>query len=125
MRGARNRGGRGNTNAWRAVGELHREIDADCPFPSIQAQVLQLGEGKLLDLFAAGEVVGYAYLEEGWREAVGQILVIPGAADVGRPLGAAGEPVLIFHPGANADAVGEGDVHAAAEGDEVIADRCA
>ena len=77
---------------------------------------------ELFDLFATREVVGYADLEEGGSEAVGLILVVPGTTAAGGALLAAGEPALVFQSGANADAIGDGEVRATAEGDDVIAD---
>ena len=73
------------------------------------------------DLFATREVIGHADLEEGGGKAVGEVEVIAGAADVGGAGFSAREPVLIFHSGANADAIGNGEVRAATEGYEVIA----
>jgi hypothetical protein len=78
---------------------------------------------QLLDLLATREVIGYAHLEERRGKAVGEVLVVTGATDVGGTLGSACEPVLVLHSGANAEAIGYGEVRTAAEGDEVIADR--
>ena len=83
-----------------------------------------LAPAKAADLIATEEVIGDAHFEEERRQAVGEIDGLNG--NVVDDLGAAHatrKPVLILPGRANANAAGEGDVHASAEDGNVVAGR--